>query len=137
MTMKTHLRTGLTAVAGVVAAAGLLLTGAPAASATTSVSHDFFLWGADGASYFDGVATFSNRSANVSGTFHAVGCKRFYASAHAGSTQLDIRSTSTHCNATTSENIPLKADVVGGANRIRVALTDQNGQNGTGGDIYR
>lgn len=137
-TTKNRTRKFRFAVAAVAAAAGMVLIGAPGASAaTTSTAKDFIVWGADGVSYFRGTATFNNRSVNVAGYFHAVGCRRFYASSHAGSTQLDIRSTSTHCDTTTWESIPLDANVVGGANRVRVALTDQNGQNGRGGDIYR
>lgn len=137
-TTKHRARKGRAAVAAVAAAAGLVLTGAPPAAGTTAfTAHDFFLWGPDRASYFDGTVTFYNRSVGVVGTFHAVGCRRFYASSHAGGRQLDIRSTSTHCNSTTTENISLSADVAGGADRVRVALTDRYGQNGTGGDIRR
>ena len=120
------------------AIAGLVLMEAPAATAAPAgTSHDFLVYGADGSSYITGSVLFANRSASVQATFHAVGCRRFYAYALAGTTQLDVRNTSTHCNSNTGEDIPLKADVPGGANHVKVSLTDQNGQNPRTGDIYR
>ncbi|MEV7044557.1 hypothetical protein [Amycolatopsis sp. NPDC051061] len=126
------------AMAVAAAIAGLVLMEAPAATAAPAgISHDFLVYGADGNSYITGSVLFSNRSASVQATFHAAGCRRFYAYSLAGTTQLDARSTSTHCNSTTGEDIPLKADVPGGANHVKVSLTDQNGQNARTGDIYR
>ncbi|WIX97862.1 hypothetical protein QRX60_27670 [Amycolatopsis mongoliensis] len=137
-TAKGHGRKSRAAMAIAAAAAGLVLMEAPAATAEPAgISHDFLVYGADGNSYITGSVFFSNRSASVEATFHAAGCRRFYAYALAGTTQLDARSTSTHCNSTTGEDIPLKADVRGGANHVKVSLTDQNGQNARTGHIYR
>lgn len=135
---KGHRRKIRVAMAVAAAAAGLVLTEAPAATAEPAgISHDFLVYGADGNSYIVGSVFFSNRSARVDATFHAVGCRRLYAYALAGTHQLDARSTSTHCDATTGEDIALKADVPGGANHVKVSLTDQNGKNARTGDIYR
>lgn len=135
---KDHGQKSRAVMAVAVAAAGLALLEAPAATAEPAgISHDFLVYGADGSSYITGSVFFSNRSASVEATFHAVGCRRFYAYALAGTTQLDARSTSTHCDATTGEDIPLSADVPGGANHVKVSLTDQNGKNARTGDIYR
>lgn len=129
---------GRAAVAAVAAAAGLVLVGTPAATAAPAgTSHDFLVYGADGASYITGSVSFSNRSATVDATLHAVGCRRGYAYAFAGTTQLDVVSTSTHCNSNTGETFPLTADVVGGANHVKVSITDQYGKNARYADIYR
>ncbi|UOZ04942.1 hypothetical protein [Amycolatopsis sp. WQ 127309] len=137
-TAKGHRRKSRVALAVAAAAAGLVLTEAPAATAEPAgISHDFLVYGADGNSYIVGSVFFSNRSASVDATFHAAGCRRLYVYALAGTTQLDARSTSTHCNSTTGEDIPLKADVPGGANHVKLSLTDQNGHNARTGDIYR
>ncbi|MGW4394681.1 hypothetical protein ACWEHA_05270 [Amycolatopsis nivea] len=127
---------GRAAVAMFAAVAGLVLAGAPAATAAPASTAPIDLVDPGSGSSFHGTAAFSNRSVTVAGTFHAVGCRRFYAAPHAGSKQLDIKSTSLHCNSTTQENMPLAANVVGGANFVRVALTDANGV-GVGKDIYR
>lgn len=127
---------GRAAVAMFAAAAGLVLAGPPAAAAVPAANAPVDLVDPGSGSSFHGTAAFSNRSVTVAGTFHAVGCRRFYAASHAGSAQLDIRSTSTHCNTTTQETLPLTANVVGGANFVRVALTDASGV-GVGKDVYR
>lgn len=127
---------GRAAVAMFAAAAGLVLAGAPAATAAPAAIAPVDLVDPGSGSSFHGTAAFSNRSVTVAGTFHAVGCRRFYAASHAGSTQLDIRSTSLHCNATTQETLPLTANVPGGANFVRVALADANGK-GVGKDVPR
>ncbi len=118
------------------AVAGLVLAGAPAATAAPASTAPIDLVDPGSGSSFHGTAAFSNRSVTVTGTFHAVGCRRFYAASHAGGKQLNIRSTSLHCNTKSQETLPLTANVIGGANFVRVALTDASGV-GVGKDIYR
>ena len=119
---------GRAVLAAVAAGAGLLLAGAPAASAsTTGTSTDFLIYGNDGSSYVTGSVFFYNRSAEVVASLHAVGCRRVYAYAYAGTKLLDTRSSSTHCNSDTGQDIPLNADVVGGADHVKIKLTDQYG----------
>jgi hypothetical protein len=136
MTTRTRARRFYTVLAAVMAASGLVLIGAPAATAApASPLVGLYFEHPDG-SYFSGTVTFSNRSGNVSGTFHAVGCKRLYGDAYAGSTRLDYRSTSLRCDSTTQENIPLSCDVPGGANHIIVSIRNNAGF-GYGVDVPR
>jgi hypothetical protein len=124
---RTTKRIGATAAA-VAAFAGLVVTAAPAAGATTTAypTSPFTVSSGDG-SYFAGTITWYNRSVSVSGTFKAVACRRVYGSTWVPGTRLDYRSTSTHCNALTFETIPLTANVAGGAGWVTIDLTDQNG----------
>jgi ABC-type sugar transport system substrate-binding protein len=79
---KGYGRKSRAAMAAAAAAAGLVLMGAPAATAEPAgISHDFLVYGADGNTYITGTVFFSNRSASVKAT----------------------RSTSTHCNSTTGK----------------------------------
>lgn len=135
-TTATRARKFYSALAAVVAAVGLVLVGAPVATAAPAAPLvGVYLEHPDG-SYFSGTVTFSNRSANVSGTFGAVGCKRLYGDAYAGNTRLDYRSTSLRCNSTTQETIPLTCNVPGGANHVIVSILDNDG-NGWGVDVPR
>ena len=115
-------------VSAVAVAAGLVLAGAPAAGAAPASYPTKQFDVSDGSgSYYTGTITWYNRSVAVAGTFKAVGCRRVYAAAFAGSTQLDVRSSSTHCNSTTAAPIPLDADVPGGAGAVDIRITDAYG----------
>lgn len=81
----------------------------------------------DGSS-FSGRITWYNRSVTVDAHLHAVGCRRVYATAWAGTTPLDTRSSSTHCNNDSEQIINLVADVPGGSDHVYVSLTDANGK---------
>ncbi|UWE10226.1 hypothetical protein [Actinacidiphila bryophytorum] len=127
-------------VTAAAAGAGLLLAGAPAAPAAaaapaTAAAYPFELFGvtdysapANENSYYSGRVTWYNRSVTVDGTFHAYGCRRVYATAWAGITPLDTRSSSTHCNNDSEQIINLVADVPGGSDHVYISLTDANGK---------
>jgi hypothetical protein len=106
-------------VAPIVAAA------APASAAAYPTTNFLIKDGAGG--YFSGTVTWYNRSVGVVGAFNADECERVYASSLVNTTRLDARSTSLHCNTVTSENIPLSADVPGGANRVYIDIRDRYG----------
>ena len=118
----------------IVAAAAAVLTfvSAPpvAAAAPASVdaypTSDFYIEGYDG-SYFSGTVTWYNRSVGVAGIYNAVGCTRVYMAALDGRRVLDERSTSLHCNKVTLENIPLSANVPGGADRVYIDIRNEHG----------
>jgi hypothetical protein len=123
-------------VTAAAAGAGLLLVGAPAAPAAAAgpaamAAYPFETFGllvrSDGSS-FSGRITWYNRSVTVDAHLHAVGCRRVYATAWAGTTPLDTRSSSTHCNNDTQQVINLVADVPGGSDHVYVSLTDANGK---------
>lgn len=126
-TAKNRVKKISAAIAAVAAASGLVLAGAPAATAAPAEYPTSSFSVGSGASYFSGTITWYNRSVGVAGTFKAVGCRRVYASAWAGGSELDERSSSTHCNSTTFETIPLAANVPGGAAWVDIIMTDQNG----------
>jgi hypothetical protein len=118
----------------IVAAAAAVLapvaapTGAAAAPASAAAYPTVNFLLKDGAGgYFAGTVTWYNRSVGVVGTFNADGCERVLARSIAGITGLDTRSTSLHCNTQTSENIPLSADVPGGADRVYIDIRDEYG----------
>ncbi|TDQ00362.1 hypothetical protein [Labedaea rhizosphaerae] len=114
---------------------GTALTGTAAAAVpastdtTTTVSHFDITYGA---TYFRGDVSWFNRSVGVDGTLRGLsgtGCRRAY-----GTTldnvywPLDYRSTSTVCDAVTTQHIPLEADAVGGAASVKIDLTDASGK---------
>jgi hypothetical protein len=118
------------------AAAVLTLVAAPTAAPTVAAAApasavaypttDFLI--RDGAGgYFSGTVTWYNRSVGVVGAFNAHDCERVLARSIVDLTALDARSTSLHCNTQTSENIPLSADVPGGANRVYIDIRDEYG----------
>ena len=115
------------AVSAVAVAAGLVLAGAPTDATAASYPTKPFDVSDGSGSYYRGTVTWYNRSVAVDGTFKAVGCRRVYAAALAGTTQLDVRSSSTHCNSTTPAPIPLNADVPGGAGAVDIRITDAYG----------
>ncbi|MFK4066318.1 hypothetical protein [Streptomyces sp. NPDC029674] len=90
-----------------------------------------------GASYYRGTVTWYNRSADVNGTANASGCRRYYGRAFAGSTSLDFKSSSTWCNRSGNVRLPLNANVVGGADRVWVYMTDENQNLIKGQTCYR
>ncbi|MEV6109175.1 hypothetical protein AB0M28_31385 [Streptomyces sp. NPDC051940] len=125
-------------VAAVVAVAVPVLAGAPAATATTT-AYPTTLFGVyyDNSEYF-GHITWYNRSVTVSGGLTADGCRRVYGIAWAGTTPLDERSSSTHCNEEyTIQTLTLDADVPGGADHVRINLTDAYGNILDYGYYYR
>ncbi|MFF6918634.1 hypothetical protein [Streptomyces sp. NPDC012466] len=124
----------VTAAASV--AAGMAFATAPATAATTGVTAAPISI-VYGASYYKGTATWSNRSVDVQGSFKATGCRRMYAHAWAGDTELDYRSTSTWCDRSGSAPFPLEANVVGGSDSIWVYMTDANGNYLKGQTCYR
>jgi hypothetical protein len=73
----------------------------------------------------------------VDGNLNADGCRRAYGIAWAGTTPLDERSTSTHCETYTAQHIPLDANVPGGATHVRINLTDASGKVLDYGYYYR
>jgi len=114
-------------MSAIAAAAGLVLAGAPAATAApASYPTQHFGVGFDLSDY-SGTLTWYNRSVGLVGTFKAVGCRRVYAAAWAGSTRLDYRSSSTHCDSTAPAPITLNADKPGGAGMVDIWMTDAYG----------
>lgn len=115
-------------VAAVAAAAVPVLAGAPAATAATTAYPTTYFSVQSGDSWYAGQITWYNRSVSLDGDLNAYGCKRAYGIAWAGITPLDERSTSTHCDNYTDQNITLAANVPGGADHVRINLTDANGK---------
>ncbi|MER5228016.1 hypothetical protein [Streptomyces flaveus] len=115
-------------MAAVAAAAVPVLAGAPAATAATTTYPTTRFSVRSGDSWYTGQITWYNRSVSLGGALNADGCRRAYGIAWAGTTPLDERSTSTHCNSYTDQDISLDADVPGGADHVRINLTDANGK---------
>lgn len=107
------------------AAAPPVATAAPASAVAYPTTEFLIRDGAGG--YFSGTVTWYNRSVGVVGAFNAHDCERVLARSIVDLTALDARSTSLHCNTVTSENIPLSADVAGGANRVYIDIRDEYG----------
>jgi hypothetical protein len=80
-----------------------------------------------GESYYNGTATFTNRSVDVIGAFKASNSRRVYARAWAGGTSLDFKSTSLWTNRAGEAHLPLDANRVGGSDVTWVYMTDENG----------
>ncbi|MDX8147651.1 hypothetical protein SK854_36460 [Lentzea sp. BCCO 10_0061] len=129
--LKTRLAAGVTALA---ATAGMVFGAAPSAAAADypyadiEMSHLKF-----GATYVTGRVTFYNRSASVVGTGHFVGCRTLYAWAidkQPGDKEvaLDVGSTSPQCDKDHPINIPLEANIAGGADRVILELRDGAGK---------
>jgi hypothetical protein len=117
----------LTAAAAGVAAVGIVLAAAPAATATqVSVVRHFHV--PYGNSYADGDATFSNRWVTLDGTLHAVGCGRtVYGDSYAAGKYLDSASSTPRCDGNWPFHIPVPADVVGGADSVKITLAAPDG----------
>jgi len=124
-------------LAAVAAAAVLVLAGAPAASASTAAYPTTLFSLAGGNSNFSGEITWYNRSVGIWGSLNAVGCRRVYGISWAGTTPLDERSSSTHCNTSPTLTIPLEANVPGGASHVYISLTDETGRVLDDGYFYR
>ncbi|MEU4519894.1 hypothetical protein AB0F52_14380 [Amycolatopsis sp. NPDC024027] len=116
-----------TAAAAGVAAVGLVLATAPAATAApTSVARHFHV--PYGNSYADGYATFTNRWVTLDGTLHAVGCGRVvYGDSYAAGKYLDSASSTPRCDGNWPIHIPVPADVVGGADSVLITLAAPDG----------
>ncbi len=117
-----------TAAAGV-AAVALVLTTAPAATAApASVARDFHV--SYGASYADGTATFTNRTVILQGTLHAVGCGRaIYGYSYAGGNPISggAASSTPRCDGNWSFDVPVPANVAGGADSVLIELVAPDG----------
>ncbi|MEV7192215.1 hypothetical protein AB0N81_10430 [Streptomyces sp. NPDC093510] len=126
----------VTAVASVAAGTIFATTPATATAAVAEYPTSSFVI-EYGASYYKGTVTWTNRSVGVDGTAKASGCRRFYARAFAGSTSLDFKSSSTWCNRSGPVRFDLSANVVGGANKVWVYMTDENQTYLKGQTCYR
>ncbi|GAA1307629.1 hypothetical protein GCM10009634_70920 [Saccharothrix xinjiangensis] len=106
---------------------GLVLASTPAATAVSaSVVRDFYV--DYGASYASGTATFTNRWVILEGTLHAVGCDRaVYGDSYAGSNHLGSASSTPRCDGNWPIDIPVPANVVGGADRVLIRLVAPDG----------
>lgn len=133
---KSRTRKVGVAVTAAASVAGMAFASAPATAAVADypISEFSIVYGA---SYYNGTATFYNRSVDVKGAFKATGYRRVYARAWAGTTSLDFQSTGTWYNRSGSANFTLKADVVGGADHIWVYMTDENQKYLKGETCYR
>jgi hypothetical protein len=129
--LKTRVTAGLAALA---AAASVAIAVAPAASAAEYPSGPIEMNDIKyGASYMTGTVTFYNRSVGITGPAHFVGCRTIYAFAYdvqpgGARKQLDAGSTSPQCDRDHFVNIPLAADVSGGADLVRLEMRDGNGK---------
>ncbi|GGU63729.1 hypothetical protein [Streptomyces lavendofoliae] len=119
--VKSRTRKVGMAVTAAASVAGMVFAATPAAAAG---SADFSV--VYTASYYQGTATWSNRSVSVDGSFKASNCRRVYVRAFAGSTTLDFQSSSTWCNRSGPANFTLDANVVGGSDNIWVYMTTEN-----------
>ncbi|MGX7828011.1 hypothetical protein ACTG9Q_23275 [Actinokineospora sp. 24-640] len=110
-------------LAAVASVAGMVFTAAPAAAdyPTSTFALPYT------ASYYNGTATWYNRSVGVTGTFKASNCRRIYVKAFKGSTTLDFKSTSLWCDRTGTASFTLDANVVGGADNIWIYMTYMDG----------
>ena len=123
-TTASRTRRRCAAAAAGVAAVGVVLATAPAATAApASVVRHFHVPYAN--SYADGDATFTNRSVILDGTLHAVGCGRtVYGYAYVGDDPASIgkASSTPRCDGNWPFHVPVPADRVGGAISVRVEL---------------
>jgi hypothetical protein len=102
-------------------AAGLTVAVAPTAAAADRASFNLNYGGA----YYRGTVEFYNRSVLVKGELKGLGgtlCRVGLAKTIAGEI-LDTGSTSPVCNGPVTREIPLTADVPGGARQVLIALT--------------
>ncbi|HEV7976067.1 hypothetical protein, partial [Amycolatopsis sp.] len=110
-------------------AAGLTVAGAPAAVADDRASFNLTYGGA----YYRGTVEFYNRSVLVTGELRGLGTKgcrvgKATAIRNASGGILDVGTTSAVCNGPVTREIPLTADVAGGAGLVLVALTLTGGE---------
>ncbi|NUK26893.1 hypothetical protein [Streptomyces lunaelactis] len=133
--VKSRTRKVGAAVTAAASVAGMVFAATPAtatvaAASTFSVKYTV--------SYYNGTATWSNRSVDVNGSFKASNCRRVYVQAFAGSTSLDEKNTSTWCNRSGPLHFPpLDANVVGGSDNIWVYMTDGDQNYLAGQTCYR
>ena len=120
-------------VAAVASVAGMVFAAAPAAAAYPTSTFEVPY----GASFYNGTATWYNRSVSVTGTFRATGCRRIYARAFAGSNSLAFVSSSTWCGKTAPATLSLITNVPGGADNLWVYMTDETGKYLHGQTCYR
>ncbi len=103
-------------------AAGFTVVGAPSAAADERASFDLTY----GATYYRGTIDFYDRSVMITGELRGLstGCRKgqAYAFRTAAPRTLDRGTTSTVCNGPVSRQIPLTADVAGGAAEVQVSL---------------
>lgn len=116
---KSRLRKVGAAVAAVASVSGMVFAATPANAAYPTSTFPIVY----GASYYKGTVTWYNRSVGVTGAFKAVGCRRVYAQAWAGSTWQDWQSSSTWCDRSGEATLSVNADVAGGATRANVWMT--------------
>ena len=106
--------------------AGSVLTGTAAAAVPSHFDITY------GATYFRGDVSWFNRSVGIDGTLRGLsgtGCRRAYGTTlDTAYWPLDYRSTSTVCDAVTTQHIPLEANAVGGAASVKIDLTDASGK---------
>lgn len=133
--VKSRTRKVSVAVTAAASVAGMVFAATPAtatATATAAFSVKYTV------SYYNGTATWSNRSVDVTGSFKASNCRRVYVQAFAGSTSLDKKNTSTWCNRSGPLHFPtLDANVVGGSDNIWVYMTDGDQNYLAGQTCYR
>lgn len=128
--LKTRLAAGLAVLA---ATASVTIAVAPAASADeypyAVIEKEHLQYGA---SYLTGRVTFYNRGASVNGTAHLVGCRTFYAwtidKQGDKEVPLDVKSSSPKCDGNFAIDIPLEANIVGGADRVIIEMRDGAGK---------
>ncbi|MDX3193934.1 hypothetical protein PV458_36525 [Streptomyces sp. MN03-5084-2B] len=126
-TIMHRIRRRRAAAAAGVAAVGLVLATAPAATAApASVVRHFHV--PYGASYIDGDATFTDRSVILDGTLHAVGCGRYVkGQSRARDIILDEATSTPRCDGNWSFHVPVPANVAGGADEIVIYLKAPDG----------
>jgi hypothetical protein len=131
-TAKSRRRRVGALVAAVASVAGMVFAATPATAASYPSSPFPIVVGA---SYFTGSVTWYNRAVEVTGAFKAVGCRRVYAQAWAGTvwtgyTWLDWASSSTWCDKSGPVTMTLSADISGGATEVEVWMTSESAYDG-------
>lgn len=125
------LRTRTRLAAGFAALVAAIVT-APAASAAYPVGEIKKEHLQFGATYMTGTVTFYNRSVGIKGPAHFVGCRTIHAWSVdiQGSVDkiLDYGSTSPKCDRDYFVDIPLEANIPGGAERVVIELRDGAGK---------
>ncbi|MFG2172553.1 hypothetical protein ACGFMO_14435 [Streptomyces niveus] len=130
------MRSKLAAAVGTMTLAAGTLMALPAATATAAPATvtavtDYSV--PVGQTYTKGTLNFTNRSVSVNGEQKSVGtgtgeCRKTYATAYDGNgNPLDARSTTPVCGRSGPVDIPLTANVAGGAAYVEVCLLDERG----------
>lgn len=105
--VKSRTRKVGVAVTAAASVAGMVFAATPAAAAGSAEVSVVYT-----ASYYQGTATWSNRSVSIDGWFKTSNCRRVYVVAWAGSTILDEKSSSTWCSRSGPADFILDANVV-------------------------